>query len=157
MGHYKELKEEGEKQNFHHKNKKEKKQNKTERDPSNARCYTCDEKGNFARGFPIKKKRHHAHVSKDDEPKNKIFRREKDDFDEEYMIISTLIGTISHGSNDWLVDSRESKYILGYKESFINIFEHESPHKVKLWDDYQYPIKGVEKLHTIQTMGNTYK
>ena len=33
-------------------------------------------------------------------------------------------------------------------KSFINMFEHELPHKVKLGDDYQYPIKEVEKLHT---------
>ena len=31
--------------------------------------------------------------------------------------------------------------MMGYKESFLNIFEHESPHKVKLGDDHQYPIK----------------
>jgi len=28
-----------------------------------------------------------------------------------------------------------------YKESFANLCEHESPHEVKLGDDYQYPIK----------------
>ena len=33
-------------------------------------------------------------------------------------------------------------HIMGFKESFVNLFEHESPHKVKLEDDYQYPIKG---------------
>ena len=32
--------------------------------------------------------------------------------------------------------------MIGYKESFVNMFEHESPHKVKLGGDYQYPIKG---------------
>ena len=32
--------------------------------------------------------------------------------------------------------------MTGYKESFINMSKHESPHKVKLGDDYQYPIKG---------------
>ena len=32
--------------------------------------------------------------------------------------------------------------MTGYKESFVNMSEHESPHKVKLGDDYQYPIKG---------------
>ena len=58
------------------------------------------------------------------------------------MLISTLTGTISHGINDWLVDSGEYKQMVGYKESFINMYEHESPHKVKLGDDYQYPIKG---------------
>ena len=32
--------------------------------------------------------------------------------------------------------------MIGYKESFINLSKHDSPHKVKLGDDYQYPIKG---------------
>ena len=32
--------------------------------------------------------------------------------------------------------------MTGYKESFINLSKHESPHKLKLGDDYQYPIKG---------------
>ena len=29
-----------------------------------------------------------------------------------------------------------------FKESFVKLSEHESPHKVKLGDDYQYPIIG---------------
>ena len=29
-----------------------------------------------------------------------------------------------------------------FKESFVKLSEHESPHKVKLGDDYQNPIKG---------------
>ena len=32
--------------------------------------------------------------------------------------------------------------MTGFKESFVKLSEHESPHKVKLEDDYQYPIKG---------------
>ena len=32
--------------------------------------------------------------------------------------------------------------MMGFKESFVRLSEHESPHKVKLGDDYQYPIKG---------------
>ena len=32
--------------------------------------------------------------------------------------------------------------MTGYEESFVNMYKHESPHKVKLWDDYKYPIKG---------------
>ena len=31
--------------------------------------------------------------------------------------------------------------MTGFKESFEKISEHNSPHKVKLGDDYQYPIK----------------
>ena len=52
------------------------------------------------------------------------------------MLISTLSGTISHRRNDWLVDSGDSKHMMGYKESFVNMSKHESPQKVKLGDDY---------------------
>src|SRR5882757_6858658 len=52
------------------------------------------------------------------------------------------MGTVSHGSKDWLIDSGASKHMIGFKESFEKLSEHNSPHKVKLGDDYQYPIKG---------------
>ena len=57
-------------------------------------------------------------------------------------MISALAGNIAHGSSDWLIDSGAYKHMTGFKESFVKISEHESPHKVKLGDDYQYPIKG---------------
>ena len=111
--------------------------------------YTCDERGNFARDCPknkstthkkkVNKRRHHAHAAEDDEPSTK---RNKQVSDEEYVMISTLTGTITHGSNDWLIDSGASKHMTRFKESFVKLSEHESPHKVKLGDDYQYPIKG---------------
>ena len=87
------------KENFHHNKKKDKKQKKTKRDPSNVRCYTCDEKGHFARDCPIRKRRHHARVSEDDQLTNKRSRREKDGSNEEYVLISTLTDTISHENN----------------------------------------------------------
>ena len=59
------------------------------------------------------------------------------------MLISALTGTVSHGSNDWLINSGASKYMTGFKESFVKLSEHQSPHKVKLGDDYQYPIEKV--------------
>ena len=52
------------------------------------------------------------------------------------------MGTVTHGSKDWLIDSGASKHMTGFKESFEKLSEHNSPHKVKLGDDYQYPIKG---------------
>ena len=57
-------------------------------------------------------------------------------------MISALTGTVSHGRNDWLVYSGASQHMTGFKESFVNLSEHESPHKVKLGDDFQYPLKG---------------
>ena len=38
--------------------------------------------------------------------------------------------------------SGDSKHMTGFKESFVRLSEHKSPHKVKLGDDYQYPIEG---------------
>ena len=45
------------------------------------------------------------------------------------------MGNINHGSGDWLIDSGASKHMTGFKESFMRLSEHESPHKVKLGDD----------------------
>ena len=88
--------------------------------------------------------RHHAHIIEDDDPPMKRVKQESEDSssDEEYVLISALMGTITHGSKDWLIDSGASKHMTGLKESFEKLFEHNSPHKVKLGDDYQYPIKG---------------
>ena len=94
---------------------------------------------------------------KKDEPTNKIFKREKDDSDEEYVLISTLTGTITNGSNDWIVDSGASKNMMGYKESFVNMSKHESPHKVKLGDDYQYHIKGSDEASYKLDSGKSLK
>ena len=37
--------------------------------------------------------------------------------DEEYVPISALTGTISHGSNDWIIDSGASKNMTRFKET----------------------------------------
>jgi hypothetical protein len=85
---------------------------------------------------------HHVHTTEDDEPPKKV-AKEDESSDEEYVLISPLTGTITHGSDIWLVDSGASKHITGYKDSLSNLTHKDSPHKVKLGDDYQYPIKGV--------------
>ena len=79
------------------------------------------------------KRRHHAHATEDDEPSTKRIKQESD---EEYVLISALMGNTTHGRNDWLIDSGSSKYMIGFKEYFVRLSEHESPHKVKLEDDY---------------------
>jgi hypothetical protein len=58
-------------------------------------------------------------------------------------LISALTGTITHGSDTWLVDSGVSRHMIGYKDSLSYLVQKDSTHKVKLGDDYQYPIKGV--------------
>jgi hypothetical protein len=58
-------------------------------------------------------------------------------------LISALTGTVTHGSDTWLIDSGASKHMTCYKDSFSKLVQKDSPHKVKLGDDYHYPIKGV--------------
>ena len=115
-------------------------------------CYTCDEARHYAKNYPKKpkltkksnKRRHHAHAAEDDEPSKKRTRYESEDSSskDEYVLIFSLTGNITHGSDDWRIDNGASKHMTGFKESFVRLSEHESPHKMKLGDDYQYPIKG---------------
>jgi hypothetical protein len=88
-----------------------------------------------------KYKRHHAHAIEDDELDQEITKEE--DSSKEYVLISSLIGTITHGSGTCLIDSVASKHMIGYKDSFSKLVQKDSPQKVKLGGDYQYPIKGV--------------
>ena len=89
--------------------------------------YTCDEIGYYARNCPMNKNgskkkrkskiRHHAHTAKDDDPPRKRVRQESEDSssEDEYVLISTLMGIVTHGSKDWLIDSGDSKHMIGFK------------------------------------------
>ena len=61
-------------------------------------------------------------------------------------MIYALIGSVSPGNDTWLVDYGASKHMTGYKDSVSCLVQKESPHKVMLGDDSQYPIKGIEEV-----------
>ena len=70
--------------------------------------------GHIARNCPLKaeqlkkrNKKFHAHAIEDDDPIEE--RNNEDDSTKEYVLISALIGSISHGSDIWLVDSGASR------------------------------------------------
>ena len=87
-------------------------------------------------------KRHHVHTIEDVDPPKKV-EKEDESTDEEYVFISALTGTVTHGSDTWLVDSGASKHMIGYQYTLLNLIKKDSPHKVKLGYYYQYPIKGI--------------
>jgi hypothetical protein len=127
-----------------------KKFQKGQRNNPNIICFCCQKMGHIARKCSLiqrpreKKgdKRNHVHTTENYETPKKV-AKEDESSDEEYVLISALTGTFTHGSDIWLVDSGASKHVTGYKDSLSNLTHKDSPHKVKLGDDYQYPIKGV--------------
>jgi hypothetical protein len=59
------------------------------------------------------------------------------------ILISSLSGTVTRGSDTWIIDNGASKHMKGYQYSMKILIKKDSPHKVKLGDDYQCLIKGV--------------
>ena len=112
-----------------HSRKKFQKTQRTQKYYSNYKCYNCQKMGHIARNCPQvkdyiskgKNKRHHAHVVEDDELVQKKAREEYSS--EEYLLISTLTRTITHGSDTWLVDSGASKHMNDHKSSLTNLVQ----------------------------------
>ena len=104
--------------------------------------------GHIVRNCPRKeeqlKNKFHAHAVEENEPVEER-NNEYEDSIEEYVLISSLTKQISHGSDTWLIDSGASKHMTGYEDSLSCLLQKDSPRKVKLGDDYQYPIKGTRE------------
>ena len=79
--------------------------------------------GDEVRSLSQGQRRHHAHAAEDDELSRKRSRYESEDYssEEEYVLISSLTGNITHGSDDWLIDSGASKHMTRFKESFVKL------------------------------------
>ena len=92
----------------HHSRSKHFHKNNTRKDLSRSRCYTCDEIGHYARNCPMNKngskkkknskRRHHSHTTEDDDPPRKRVKLESEDSssEDEYVLIFTLMGTVTH-------------------------------------------------------------
>ena len=95
---------------------KSQKYQKKQRDYSSVRCYSCQKVGHIARNCPLireqikkgRNKRHHANAIENEEHVQK--KERNDNSDDEYVLISALIGTVTHGNDTWLVDGGASKH-----------------------------------------------
>ena len=90
-----------------------------------------------------KMRRFQAHVVEDSDQWEEEEIKKDEDSSDEYVLISTLTGSVSLGNDTWMIDSGSSKHMIGFKESLSCLEQKESPHKVMLGDDSQYPIKGL--------------
>ena len=50
---------------------------------------------------------------------------------------------MTHGEDTCIIDSGASKHMMRQNKTLKKLEEKNSPHKVSLGDDYQYPIKGI--------------
>ena len=124
-----------------------KKGKKFKKDYSSYECYTCHKLGHISRHCPLNKNtfkkkngKFHAHVAEENESDEER-NIENEDSNEEYVLISALTRSISHGSDTWLIDSGSSKHMTSHKDSLPCLTQKDYPHKVQLGDDYKYPIK----------------
>ena len=53
--------------------------------------------------------------------------------------------SVTPGEDTWLIDSGASKHMTGKKKTLSRLEEKNSPQKVSLGDDYQYPIKHISE------------
>jgi hypothetical protein len=104
--------------------------------------------GHIAKNFPAireeykkRNKRHHAHTVEDEEPPTKMIKEHIED----YVLISSLSGSLSPGEDTWFIYSGASKNMTGQRDILSFLTENNFPQKVTLGYDYQYPIKGVRE------------
>ena len=96
------------------------------RDYSKFQCFNCDKVGHIAINCPLKKeeykkrnnnKRHREHLAEDkdeEEEEEGPWRKQAREEDaEEYVLFSALSGFVTPGEHTWLIDSDDSKHIIG--------------------------------------------
>jgi hypothetical protein len=76
-------------------------------------------------------KRHHAHIVEDEEPPTKMIKEHIED----YVLISSLLGSMSPGEDTWLIDSGASKHMTCQRDILSFLTENNLLEKFTLGDD----------------------
>jgi hypothetical protein len=87
--------------------------------------------GHIAKNCPARKeeykkrknKRHHARAIEDDEPPKKLTKEEIED----YVLFSTLSGSVIPREDTWLIDSGASKHMTSQKDILSSLTEKDFP------------------------------
>ena len=64
-----------------------------------------------------KMRRFQAHAAEDSDRKEEEEAKKDEDSSEEYVLISSLTGSVSPGNDTWVIYSGASKHMIGFKES----------------------------------------
>ena len=114
----------------------------------------CHKLGHISRHCPLNKnkfkkknKKFHAHAIEENESDEER-TRENEYFNEEYVLISTLTGSISYGSDTWIIDSGASKHMTSHRDSLSCLTQKYYPHKYSLEITINILSKEWEKLPT---------
>ena len=75
----------------------------------------------------------------------------------DHVLISALSGSVTPGEGTRLIDSGASKHMTGQRNILSYISEKNFSQKVKLGDDYQYPVKEVGESNHKLNSGNSLK
>ena len=130
------------------KNKFQKKrENNHKKDYSKYQCYKFHNIGHLSKEYPLNNnnnKIHHAHLAEDEDEEERPQKRlTKEEYVEEYVVFSALSGYVTPREDTWLIDSGASEHMTEKKQNISKLEENNSPRKISLGDDYQYPIKGI--------------
>ena len=104
---------------------------------------------------------HHAHLAEDEdeeeEEEGPPSKQAREEDAEEYVLFLALSESITLGEDTWLIDSCASKHITRQNKTLSRLEEKNSPQKLSLGDDYQYPIKGIGEASYKLDSGNPLK
>ena len=93
------------------------------RDFSIFECFNYHKIGHIAINCPFKEeriekiRRFQAHAVEDSDQGEEEEAKKDEDSGEEYVLISSLTGSVSPGNDTWVIYSGASKHMIGFKES----------------------------------------